>query len=837
MLALPLAKDCSNYDKNREQMRIFLQNQFKKLNISLESGSLDDIDTFLNIRSKAVNITELNESACNNYLNYNYHVAAIAVRFDGYESEMNVKYVWNDAFTHRSISTGNILLDQGCVLWNIAALHTLDACKINRSTDEGSKSASRLYQQSAGLFHFIKQNIISKINKDVNCYLCESIVDYSIKLCLAQALLCIYEKSVRDRKVHNTVKPSLLAKLAMKTSISFAEAEQSGMKNPSLDKSWYVHCRFQSKMFRGAAEYWQSISSKDLALSKGSGYGEEVTRLFVAEKILLDAIQEGKKLGVYDNVLCGAESLVNSIKIMKESANKDLMTVYLELPTPEGDLQPIKSLDASMVEPLSLPSYDCNERKLFKDIVPKSVQLVNDSIREYTTNAYKQYVSICGDLTNLARTTLASVGLPGSLQLYLTGGEFPDDLFQKFKKIQNLGGVNELISKRNELNNISMKVSNIFSSINESIKSETETDSLFRSRNHEYKGLPFTSANNDIIIFLDKIQSDLSAEQSKWRFIDEKLNDPTIIHDLSSLTVKSKEELKAILPNPNQDNIRKLLTYDSSQLEKLLNEMATIIDTRTKKLDALVEISNKDYIGMILNNNTAGNDANKLLSDVKLACGSIIDELNNINIRQPNLLTEIVNENSIFKEKSTNDECIVERNAIIINMESLVTKYNNLHSLLSISYGATLSLYNKCVQLLQTVTERVSQQSFKRQEFEMNIINGVSNVATAPYPVTSTISLTDSISTLDINPAGSPRNKLVNTQTSLESKANRLSEMGFNHNDCIQALLANNEDEEMALNSLLAGSPSNVNTSTINIAPPPVPPSKPSIFSWGSSKK
>ena len=164
MLALPLAKDCSNYDKNREQMRIFLQNQFKKLNISLESGNLDDIDTFLNIRSKAVNITELNESECNNYLNYNYHVAAIAVRFDGYESEMNVKYVWNDAFTHRSISTGNILLDQGCVLWNIAALHTLDACKINRSTDEGSKSASRLYQQSAGLFHFIKQNIISKIN-------------------------------------------------------------------------------------------------------------------------------------------------------------------------------------------------------------------------------------------------------------------------------------------------------------------------------------------------------------------------------------------------------------------------------------------------------------------------------------------------------------------------------------------------------------------------------------------------------------------------------------------------------------------------------------------------
>ena len=839
MLALPQTKDCSSYDKNRELMRNFLQNQCKKLNISSES-CLGDVDTFFNIRNKAVNITDLNEAVCNNYLNYNYHVAAVAVRFDGYETEMSVKYTWTDAFTHRSISTGNILFDQGSILWNIAALHTLDACKVNRTTDEGSKSASRLYQQAAGFFNIIKQNILPKINKDVNCYLCESIVDYSIKLCLAQALLCIYEKSVRDRKVNNSVKPSMLAKLAIKTSLSFAEADQSGMKNIALDRSWSVHCRFQSKMFRGAAEYWQSIASKDLALSKGSGYGEEVTRLVIAEKILLDAIQEGKKLGVYDNVLFGAENLVRSVQIMKESANKDLMSVYLELPKPEGELQPIKSLDVSMVEPLSLPHYDCDERKLFKDIIPKHVQLVNDSIREYTTNIYKQNVTICGDLTNLARTTLASVGLPGSLQLYLTGGEFPDDLFQKFKKIQNLGGVDELQTRRKELSNLSMKVNQLLSSINDCIKVEVETDGVFRSRNPEFNGSPFTSTSNDIMTFLDSIRSDLSVEQNKWRFIDEKMNDSTILCDISSLIVKSKEELKTILPNPNQDNVRKFLTYDSGQLERLLNEMATIIDTRTKKLDLLVETSNKDYVGMILGSNTADTDnANKVLSDVKLSCGNIVDDLSSINTRQPSLLTEIVQENTIFKEKSTNDACVVERNAIIIEMESMITKYNNLHSLLSISNGTTLSLYNKCVQLLQSLTERISQQSFRRQEFEMNIIHGVSSVATAPYPITSMNSLTGDISALDLNRAGSPRNlnnSSINVPT-IETKANRLSEMGFNRHDCIQALVANNEDEEMALNSLLAGSPNDLNTNNKISAPPIGLPPKPSVFSWGSSKK
>lgn len=293
-----------------------------------------------------------------------------------------------------------------------------------------------------------------------------------------------------------------------------------------------------------------------------------------------------------------------------------------------------------------------------------------------------------------------------------------------------------------------------------------------------------------------------------------------------------------MIRRPNQDNVRKFLTYDSGQLERLLNEMATIIDTRTKKLDLLVETSNKDYVGMILGSNTADTDnANKVLSDVKLSCGNIVDDLSSINTRQPSLLTEIVQENTIFKEKSTNDACVVERNAIIIEMESMITKYNNLHSLLSISNGTTLSLYNKCVQLLQSLTERISQQSFRRQEFEMNIIHGVSSVATAPYPITSMNSFTGDISALDLNRAGSPRNlnnSSINVPT-IETKANRLSEMGFNRHDCIQALVANNEDEEMALNSLLAGSPNDLNTNN-KISAPPIPP-KPSMFSWGSSKK
>ena len=54
--------------------------------------------------------------------------------------------------------------------------------------------------------------------------------------------------------------------------------------------------------------------------------------------------------------------------------------------------------------------------------------------------------------TNEARSTLSSVGLPGSLEAYKSGGTLPANLWAKIERIQTLGGVVELQRKLRNVN-------------------------------------------------------------------------------------------------------------------------------------------------------------------------------------------------------------------------------------------------------------------------------------------------------------------------------------------------------------------------------------------------
>ena len=50
--------------------------------------------------------------------------------------------------------------------------------------------------------------------------------------------------------------------------------------------------------FKAAAEFWQSISVKEIALDKGKGYSEEIVRLGLAEKYMNTGLKEAKRVSL-----------------------------------------------------------------------------------------------------------------------------------------------------------------------------------------------------------------------------------------------------------------------------------------------------------------------------------------------------------------------------------------------------------------------------------------------------------------------------------------------------------------------------------------------------------
>jgi hypothetical protein len=65
-----------------------------------------------------------------------------------------------------------------------------------------------------------------------------------------------------------------------------------------MDKSWGLHLEFQVHCFNGAAQYWSSVDSKAKAEQAGTGYGEEIARLSLAEVSCQNAIGLTKKGGL-----------------------------------------------------------------------------------------------------------------------------------------------------------------------------------------------------------------------------------------------------------------------------------------------------------------------------------------------------------------------------------------------------------------------------------------------------------------------------------------------------------------------------------------------------------
>ena len=155
---------------------------------------------------------------------------------------------------------------------------------------------------------------------------------------------------------------------------------------------------------------------KEIALEKGKGYSEEITRLQKAEKYINEAIKEGKRTNLNSGLLQKGEDLLKTILNNKIKAENDNKTVYMETPPIESSLVPITP--ASMVKPLGtfLTDFQCTEPLLFKNVMPAIIRQHNNNFNNQMEAMIMKATTEAGSVSNAARTTLSSVGLPGSLE-------------------------------------------------------------------------------------------------------------------------------------------------------------------------------------------------------------------------------------------------------------------------------------------------------------------------------------------------------------------------------------------------------------------------------------
>jgi hypothetical protein len=475
----------------------------------------------------------------------------------------------------------------------------------------------------------------------------------------------------------------------MQTAVYYEAVKSSCQQEPLkslLDPSWAQLAEFQAGALRGAAEFWQSVSVKETALEKGSGYAEEISRLQRAEAILTQTVNFGKRCKLNLGSLSSGEALLKTITNAKTKAIHDNNSIYMESVPADSSLVPI--IPVSMVKPASVPEYQTSEVPFFQNILPSRVRQIRGEFQNKIEEILTKAASVAGAASNSGRVTLSALGLPGSLESYKSGGKLPDNLWVKIQRIQTLGGKNELMLKLTELENSANRALQTMGIIQDSLLREERLDSSFRTQYPQWKNQSSSPLINEMKAHLMQLRDTFEQAKVSDDFARNELNDPEFYKGLSMLAMPY-DNISKLFPKPTPT--ADLLDFDNSSqsintsiLERKLMDMAILIDNRSKALEKIQNIANSDIsdelLSIITMKGEHASEINDLVSKYIDASNEHVNMIQRSIEQQPSLLKEITDANLAFQQAYSQSVLSRETNAVILNLEKNVTRYFNLHA-------------------------------------------------------------------------------------------------------------------------------------------------------------
>ena len=138
-------------------------------------------------------------------------------------------------------------------------------------------------------------------------------------------------------------------------------------------------------------------------------------------------------------------------------------------------------------------------QEYFRSIQPKAIRSLLITARSTLDLLLMQASDYAVTASNDGRKQLSQAGLPASLETYKSGGEIPETLWGSILRVQNMGGINELNERYNDLESSAARASLSMDNINASIMREERIDNSFRTRfPSSVMGTPSTQLNTDI---------------------------------------------------------------------------------------------------------------------------------------------------------------------------------------------------------------------------------------------------------------------------------------------------------------------------------------------------
>ncbi|PBC29144.1 Programmed cell death 6-interacting protein [Apis cerana cerana] len=466
---------------------------------------------------------------------YSYYDQLCALEGKIPAHELQIPFKWKDAFDRTifggklSLTISTLSYEKVCVLFNIAALQSSVAAAQSLESDEGLKLAAKLFQQSAGIFNYLKANVMMAIQQEPTPDISPETLGALSALMLAQAQEIFVYKAI-----HDAMKDGIIARLASQAEELYADALKLFQKEifrAFWDKEWVPLIAGKQAGYRAMTEFYQSLVCKN-----NKSIGEEIARLERSVELFKAAQQRSNKPHLFQDYANRAQRNLTEVK-------KDNDFIYHERIPDIKSLEPVGK--ACVAKLISMPEiFSSNFKDLFNDLLPVSVHQALSSYEVRRNELVNSEISKLREMTQILNGVLASLNLPAAIE-DTSGTDLPQSVLEKAQHVKEIGGINALETSMKELPDLLQRNKELLDEVvREKYENHKEgMEILSLNENDLINAVPTGSAvqESNTVIQLRKLMEDVETIKTERDVIESELKSATTDMKTTFLSALAKD--------------------------------------------------------------------------------------------------------------------------------------------------------------------------------------------------------------------------------------------------------------------------------------------------------
>lgn len=654
-------------------------------------------------------------------MRYYDQMTAIESKLPISENQIRISFKWQDAFDkgglfgRSTLALSSSVYERLCVLFNVAAVCSEVAGTQALDTEEGLKTAAKLYQLAAGAFAYIRDNSLTATRNDCTFDLYPETLSVLSAVMLAQAQEIFYMKSIKDK-----MRDFIVSKLAAQCSDYYADAMKA-IQNDQLkeiQKTWLPILAGKQALYHAMSEYHKAEHDNN-----EKNIGECLARLTKSVELLKIADQRGGRD-------FSVKPQLNNVSNSLEKAKKENDYVYHERVPDYKTLAAIERAQLAKATPVKFPLSD-EFKDLFSTLVPMAVHNGLQSFKAKKMEAFNLEIGKLRQATELLNAALTTWNLPAAIEDVSGMNKVPQSLLDKSQLIKDKGGITKVDAMMNELPSLLQRNTEILQEAKRLLDEEERSDTELRTQmKDKWTRTPSRQLTEYLHAEIKQYENIIDNAIKANRVIEGKYRQH---RDGIQLLSKSANEISTSLPasSPVAALQNHIVVKD---LRRLLQEVdglkavREVLESEMKNIDATSDAVTARLVSALQSSQGLGEhtiiqeELDNLINPIRKQVKENIQEQE----KQLGYIEKAVSE--FNKERGTHNESSRIRDEMLKNLSSASDSFNELYNHLEEGN----KFYNDLTPILLKFQSKVNDFVFARKTEKEDLMKEIQTNLTRP---------------------------------------------------------------------------------------------------------